>query len=112
MRLNIVKSKNAQQFYVIESYRTDEGKNTSKIIEKLGTYDKLKETHDDPVAWAKEYVNELNRKASEEGQKITVEYYPKAQISKDTQNLYNGGYIFLQTIRMNIFIILKSGFCN
>ena len=26
MRLNIVKSKNAQQFYVIESYRTADGK--------------------------------------------------------------------------------------
>jgi transposase len=110
MRLNIVKSKNAQQFYVIESYRTDEGKNTSKIIEKLGTYDKLKETHDDPVAWANEYVNELNRKASEEGQKITVEYYPKAQISKDTQNLYNGGYIFLQKIysQLNLKYICKK----
>ncbi len=53
MILDIVKYKNAQQFYVIESYRTDEGKNTSKIIKKLDTYDKLKENHDDPVAWAK-----------------------------------------------------------
>lgn len=110
MRLNIVKSKNAQQFYVIESYRTSEGKNTSKIIEKLGTYDKLKESHEDPVAWAKEYVSELNRKAAENGQKITVDYYPAAQLSKDKANLFNGGYIFLQKIfsELNLRYICKK----
>ena len=36
MRLKITKSKNAQSLYVIKSYR-DNGKNTSKIVEKLGT---------------------------------------------------------------------------
>ena len=110
MRLNIVKSKNAQQFYVIESYRTADGKNTSKIVEKLGTYDQLKEKHDDPVAWAKEYVNELNKRAAESGQKITVDYYPAAQLSKDSANLFNGGYIFLQKIfsELNLRYICKK----
>lgn len=110
MRLNIVKSKNAQQFYVIESYRASDGKNTSKIIEKLGTYDKLKLIHEDPVAWAKEYVNELNKRAAESGQKISVDYYPTAQLSKDTANLFNGGYIFLQKIfsELNLKYICKK----
>lgn len=110
MRLNIVKSKNAQQFYVIESYRTADGKNTSKIIEKLGTYEKLKELHEDPVAWAKEYVSELNRIAAESGQKITVDYYPAAQLCKDEANLFNGGYIFLQKIfsELNLRYICKK----
>ena len=35
MRLSLVKSKNAIQFYVIKSFRNSNGKNTSKIIEKL-----------------------------------------------------------------------------
>lgn len=110
MRLNIVKSKNAQQFYVIESYRTADGKNTSRIVEKLGTYEKLKESHDDPVAWAKEYVDELNRRASESGRKVTVDYYPSALISKDSQNFFNGGYIFLQKIfsELNLKYICKK----
>ena len=56
MRLNIVKSKNAQQFYVIESYRTADGKNTSKIVEKLGTYDQLKEKFgNNIISLAKDY---------------------------------------------------------
>nr|DAU86821.1 MAG TPA: hypothetical protein [Inoviridae sp.] len=114
MRLNIVKSKNAQQFYVIESYRTADGKNTSRIVEKLGTYEKLKESHDDPVAWAKEYVDELNRRASESGRKVTVDYYPSALISKDSQNLFNGGYIFLQKIfsKLNLKYICKKIFAK
>jgi hypothetical protein len=30
MRLNIVKSKNAEQLYIIKSYRKEDGKSTSK----------------------------------------------------------------------------------
>lgn len=40
MRLNIVESKNAKQLYIIKSLRKN-GKNTSKIVEKPGTYEKL-----------------------------------------------------------------------
>lgn len=36
MRLSIVKSINAKQFYVIESYTTKTGKRTSRIVKKLG----------------------------------------------------------------------------
>ena len=36
MRLSIVKTKNATQYYVIKSIRDKNGKSTSKIIEKLG----------------------------------------------------------------------------
>jgi len=56
MRLNIVKSKNAEQLYVIKSYRNSNGKSTSKIVEKLGTLAELSKIHDDPIAWAKEYI--------------------------------------------------------
>ena len=36
MRLSLVKSRNTTQFYIIKSYRDENGKNTSKIVEKLG----------------------------------------------------------------------------
>ena len=44
MHLNIVKSKNAQQFYVLEGYRNEDGKCTTRIVKKLGTYEQLHET--------------------------------------------------------------------
>jgi len=98
LRLNIVKSKNALQYYVIESYRTDSGKNTSKIIEKLGSHAELIKTHEDPEAWARAYVEELNRKASEEKDKIIVQFNPSQPTDLDAQVLFEGGYIFLQKI--------------
>lgn len=41
MRLSLVKSKNTTQFYVIESYRNKNGKNTSRIFEKLGNLEEV-----------------------------------------------------------------------
>ena len=61
MRLMISKSKNAQSLYVIKSVFVD-GKRTTKVVEKLGTYDCLLEKlgGQDPIEWAKQYVKELN----------------------------------------------------
>ena len=98
MRLNIVKSKNAQQFYVIKSFRAENGKSTSKIVEKLGSYDTLSRLHEDPIAWAKEYVAELNRQEKEKKNSISVKFFPAKQIESEHRTLYEGGYLFLQKI--------------
>ena len=98
MRLNIVESKNARQLYVIKSYRTETGKSTTKIVEKLGNYDELAKIHSDPIAWAKEYIEELNRKEKEKQLTVSVKFAPSELINKDEQRLYEGGYLFLQKI--------------
>lgn len=61
MRLMISPSKNAKSFYVIKSVQKN-GKNTSEIVEKLGTETFIKETYgvDDTESWARSHVNELN----------------------------------------------------
>ena len=46
----------------------------------------------------KKYVDELNQKEKEEKREVLVKYSPTKQISKDEQNLFNGGYLFLQQI--------------
>ena len=100
MRLSLVKSKNAIQFYVIKSFRNGNGKNTSKIIEKLGNLEEVtkKANGQDPVQWAKEYINTLNEKEKNESLDIIAKFSPSTQIPKDVQNSYNGGYLFLQDI--------------
>ena len=100
MRLSLVKSKNAIQFYVIKSFRDSNGKNTSKIIEKLGNLEEVtkKANGQDPVQWAKEYINTLNEKEKNESLDIIAKFSPSTQIPKDVQNSYNGGYLFLQDI--------------
>jgi len=82
-------------FYVAKKYRNENGKSTSKLIEKLGRLEDLEKVHDDPVAWAKSYIEELN--AKEEGcKKITLTYTTKQIIDKGEDVLFEGGYLFLQ----------------
>lgn len=100
MRLSLVKSKNTTQFYVIESYRDINGKNTSRIIEKLGNEQEVlkKSNGKDPVTWAKNYVNELNKQELEKSRKIIIEKSQNLQIPMNQQNIFNCGYLFIEKI--------------
>lgn len=98
MRLKITESKNSKSLYVIKTiYNPKTQGNTSKIVEKLGTYKELLKTHDDPIAWAKEYIEELNRKEKEEKALIPI-YYGQSKLISDNQRVYNAGYLFLQSL--------------
>lgn len=101
MRLNVTKSKNAASLYVVKSiYNPKTQSNTSKIVEKLGTEAELRKklNGEDPYVWAKNYINELNKKEKLENKEVLVKYLPNKQISKDEQTSFNGGYLFLQKI--------------
>ena len=95
----ISKSKNAQSLYVIKSVFKN-GKRTTKIVEKLGTYNDLLEklNGEDPIEWAKDYIDELNRQEKENNKEILVKYSPAKRINKNQQGSFNGGYLFLQKI--------------
>ena len=99
MRLQISKSKNAASLYVVKSVY-ENGKRTSKVVEKLGTFRSLKEklNGEDPIEWSKKYVNQLNQMEKEEKREVIVKYSPVKLIDKDVQNCFNGGYLFLQKI--------------
>ena len=99
MRLSLVKSKNTTQFYIIQSYRDENGKNTSKIIEKLGNEQEVikKANGEDPIVWAKKYIEKKNKEAKEN--KAT--YYEKLVEGitlDDKQKIFNIGYLFLKNI--------------
>ena len=100
MRLSLVKSKNTTQFYVIKSYRDKNGKNTSKIIEKLGNTEEVtrKAKGEDPIAWSKKYIEELNKAEKENNLKILIEKSTSTLIPKDEQNIFNCGYLFLEKL--------------
>ena len=76
------------------------GKHTSKVVEKLGTIDELKAklNGEDPIEWAKKYIEELNRKEKEDKREVMIKCSPSKLISKDDQRSFNGGYVFLQKI--------------
>jgi len=97
MRLHISKTKNAMSLYMIKSFR-DNGINTTKIVKKLGTYQELKKEHDDPIAWANEYIKKCNEQEKQKEAAVLVKYSPVTVIAKDVTNCFNGGYLFLQKI--------------
>lgn len=99
MRLKITKSKNASSLYVIKS-TYENGIHSSKIVEKLGTYSELldKLNGEDPIEWAKKYIEELNKQEKEQTREVIVKYSPSKVITKDEQRSFNGGYLFLQKL--------------
>ena len=99
MHLNIVRSKNSQSLYVIRSTYKN-GRNSSERVEKLGTYAQLLEklNGQDPIAWAKAYIAELNEKEKAGKREINVSFSPAKTMDFNKQVLFNGGYLFLQAI--------------
>jgi len=99
MRLSISKSKNSTSLYVIKS-TYENSVHSSKIIEKLGTVNELskKLNGQDPIWWAKKYIEELNQKEKEQSREVIVKYSPSKVIAKGEQRSFNGGYLFLQQI--------------
>lgn len=99
MRLQISKSKNSASLYVIKTIYIN-GKEKTQIVEKLGTHDELlkKLNGQDPIEWAKKYIEALNKKEKEEKREVLVKYSQSKIISKDEHRFYNGGYLFLQKI--------------
>ena len=110
MRLKVSKSKNAASLYVIKSTYIN-GVHSSKIVEKLGTYDELKEKlgGQDPYEWAEEYIAELNKQEKANMRKIMVPYSPNKLIPKGEQRSFNGGYLFLQKIYYQLKL---NNICN
>ena len=100
MRLSIVKTKNATQYYVIKSVRNKNGKSTSKIIEKLGNETEIlkKSNGMDPVKWANEYISKLNEIERANKLEVYQKYSPIKIIEKDKNTTFNIGYLFLQKI--------------
>ena len=99
MRIKITKTKNAENFYVIESTYINK-KHSSKIIEKLGNLEEVKRKagNMDPYLWAKQYASKLTQEDKENKRTIIKSYSQSKLIPKDIQNKYNVGYLFLQDI--------------
>lgn len=99
MRLKVSKSKNAASLYVIKTIYI-KGKQYTKTIEKLGTIAELEKklNGQDPIEWAKKYIEELNKKEKEENREVLVKYSPSKVITKGEQYSFNGGYLFLQKV--------------
>ena len=100
MTLQLKKSGNYTYLYALKSFRKEDGKCTTKVVEKFGTVEELREklNGEDPIEWARARVAEMTAIEKEENKRVVVEYDPKAYIQKGEQRSYNGGYLVLQKI--------------
>lgn len=78
MYINTVKSVNAVNYYLYESYRNEKGQSRSRIVEKLGNVDEIKRKFNvtDVDAWCKEYAKQRTAEAKKaslkNNRKLTV----------------------------------------
>lgn len=100
MNLIVSKSKNSATYYIQKSFRNENGKNSARIVERLGTMKELivRFGEEDPLGQARKYVAELTAEEKESKRKVVVEYNPSLLIKKNEQRSYNGGYLFLQKV--------------
>ena len=100
MKLQVSSSKNTQLYYVAKSFRTENGKYSSKIIERLGTMEDLiaRFGDEDTLEKVKQYIIELTKEEKQRQQEVVVKYSPRLLLSKGDQRSYNGGYLFVQKV--------------
>lgn len=99
MRLKVSRSKNSASLYVTKTVYVDK-KERTLTIEKLGTEKELRKklNGQDPYAWAKDYIEKLNKKEKEESREVIIKRTQSKLINKGEQLSYNGGYLFLQQL--------------
>jgi transposase len=111
MRLKVSRSKNATSFYVTKTVYIDKKEKTI-TVEKLGTEAALRDklNGQDPYEWAKNYVDKLNQEEKIQNRDVLVKFSQSKLIDKDSQNSFNGGYLFLQQLyhQLGIHKICKS----
>ena len=97
MRLQVVESKNAASLYIVKSIY-ENGKRSSKVVEKLGTYEELSKIHKDPIAWGKAYAKKLTEAEKETSRQVIIKRTQSKLIERNNQTSFNGGYLFLQRL--------------
>lgn len=104
MRVTTTKSKNAESFYITQSYVSAKGTTTSKIIRKLGTLKELSERletdRDGVMAWAKEQarIETEKYKSEKQSQTVLIPFHQNRMLDYGIQKRFDGGYLFLQSI--------------
>ena len=98
MRLQISKTKNASSLYIVKSTYDKNGKRSNKVVEKLGTLAELSKIYEDPIEWGKKRAEELTALENNSRRQIAINYNPSNRIEKGCGTLFNGGYLFLQSL--------------
>ena len=86
--------------YIMQSFRKENGRTSSRVHRKLGRLDDLLEKYDGNqeklMAWAKSEAAKDTRLYNEQSGEISISLSQSAYIPKDEERSFNVGYLFLQ----------------
>ena len=104
MHITTTKSKNAESFYITQTFKKKNGSSSSKHIKKLGTLaelsEKLNTDRGGVMRWAREQAKiETEKYKNEKETKTTlIPFHSDRQLDYNQQKFYAGGYLFLQSL--------------
>lgn len=105
MKVCISKSKNTTIYYLSKSVRIG-SRTTTKTIEKIGTYDEIKEKcgNMEPLEWAKKYAAKRSAEEKAAKQDVIMKCSSSMLIDKNVRRSCNAGYLFLLDIYYSLGI--------
>lgn len=105
MKVCISKSKNTTIYYLSKSVRIG-NRTTTKTVEKIGTYDEIKEKCGDmePLEWAKKYAAKRSAEEKAAKQDVIMKCSSSMLIDKNVRRSCNAGYLFLLDIYYSLGI--------
>lgn len=105
MKVCISKSKNTTIYYLSKSVRIG-SRTTTKTLEKIGTYDEIKEKCGDmePLEWAKKYAAKRSAEEKAAKQDVIMKCSSSMLIDKNVRRSCNAGYLFLLDIYYSLGI--------
>lgn len=93
---------NNKSVYVMQSYRKENGRTSSRVYRKLGRLDELLEqfsgNHEQMMLWAKQEAEKDTTTYNSKTEAMTISLSQTAYIPKDEERSFNAGYLFLQQL--------------
>lgn len=93
---------NNKSVYVMQSYRKENGRTSSRVYRKLGRLDELLEqfsgNHEQMMLWAKQEAEKDTITYNSKTEAVSLSLSQTAYIPKDEERSFNVGYLFLQQL--------------
>ena len=102
MYVAITGNGNSKAVYIMQSYRKDNGRTSSRVYRKLGRLNDLLERfgddHDRMMSWAKNEAAKDTQEYQKKNGTVSISLSKAAYIPKGEERSFDVGYLFLQRL--------------
>ena len=108
MYVAITGNGNSKAVYIMQSYRKDNGRTSSRVYRKLGRLNDLLERfgddHDRMMSWAKNEAAKDTQEYQKKNGTVSISLSKAAYIPKGEERSFDVGYLFLQRLCTDLWI--------